>query len=83
MALLRYNGWSDALKRIWVAEGLRGMFKGSVPRIIWYFPASAFTFMAVEFLRENFNEKMDEDHKVTTLSMDQSSTIQEEASYTH
>ncbi|KAG6533748.1 hypothetical protein ZIOFF_007623 [Zingiber officinale] len=79
---IRYNGWSDALKRIWVAEGLGGMFKGSIPRIMWYFPASAFTFMAVEFLRENFNEKMDDDHKVTTLSMDQSSTIQEESSCT-
>uniref|UniRef100_A0ACD5TVC7 Uncharacterized protein n=1 Tax=Avena sativa TaxID=4498 RepID=A0ACD5TVC7_AVESA len=53
----RYDGWLDAIKKTWASEGASGLFKGSVPRIIWYIPASAFTFMAVEFLRENFNEK--------------------------
>ena len=58
---IRYNGWLDAIKKTWDAEGVNGLFKGSVPRIIWYIPASAFTFMAVEFLREHFNEKADTD----------------------
>ena len=58
---IRYDGWLDAIKKTWASEGASGLFKGSVPRIIWYIPASAFTFMAVEFLRENFNEKMDTD----------------------
>ncbi|XP_020191761.1 uncharacterized protein [Aegilops tauschii subsp. strangulata] len=57
----RYDGWLDAIKKTWGAEGVNGLFKGSVPRIIWYIPASAFTFMAVEFLREHFNEKTDTD----------------------
>ncbi|CAM0871955.1 unnamed protein product [Alopecurus aequalis] len=57
----RYDGWLDAIKKTWASEGASGLFKGSVPRIIWYIPASAFTFMAVEFLRENFNEKTDTD----------------------
>ncbi|KAK3008674.1 hypothetical protein RJ639_014966 [Escallonia herrerae] len=58
-ATLRYKGWLDAVQRIWMIEGARGMFRGSIPRIIWYVPASALTFMAVEFLRENFNGKLD------------------------
>jgi hypothetical protein len=58
---IRYDGWLDAIKKTWASEGASGLFKGSVPRIIWYIPASAFTFMAVEFLRENFNEKIDTD----------------------
>ncbi|KAK3037960.1 hypothetical protein RJ639_030665 [Escallonia herrerae] len=58
-ATLRYKGWLDAVRRIWMIEGARGMFRGSIPRIIWYVPASALTFMAVEFLRENFNGKLD------------------------
>ncbi|XP_051115782.1 uncharacterized protein LOC127240950 [Andrographis paniculata] len=49
----RYNGWIDALSKIWLGEGIPGMFKGAVPRIMWYVPASALTFMAVEFLREH------------------------------
>ncbi|OAY84177.1 putative mitochondrial carrier, partial [Ananas comosus] len=74
---IRYKGFLDALRRIWVAEGLNGLFKGSVPRIIWYVPASALTFMAVEFLRDHFNEKLDEVQDVTSLSIDPSPKIQE------
>lgn len=37
---------------------MKGMFRGSIPRITWYIPASALTFMAVEFLRDHFNEKV-------------------------
>jgi hypothetical protein len=48
----------DAIYNIWDKEGVNGMFRGSVPRIAWYIPASALTFMAVEFLRENFNERV-------------------------
>ncbi|XP_072978798.1 uncharacterized protein [Typha angustifolia] len=75
---IRYDGWLDALRKIWAAEGLNGMFKGSVPRIIWYVPASAVTFMAVEFLRDHFNEKLNtEIREVTSLSIDTSSKVQE------
>lgn len=78
MHFFRYNGWSDALRTIWRTEGLKGMFKGSIPRVIWYIPASALTFMAVEFLRDHFNEKMDDNvHEVTGLSLDTKSKIQE------
>lgn len=65
---------------MWVYEGLNGMFKGSVPRIIWYVPASALTFMAVEFLRGHFNDKLDADvREVSSLSVDPSSKIREAA----
>ncbi|XP_048229348.1 S-adenosylmethionine mitochondrial carrier protein isoform X3 [Ricinus communis] len=64
---IRYNGWLDAMKRIWKIEGVKGMFRGSIPRITWYIPASALTFMAVEFLRDQFNEKNQE---VTNLSVE-------------
>lgn len=52
---LRYKGWFHAIHRTWVIEGTKGVFRGSIPRVIWYIPASALTFMAVEFLREKFN----------------------------
>ncbi|XP_077237431.1 mitochondrial substrate carrier family protein [Tasmannia lanceolata] len=68
---IRYKGWSDAVRRIWMTEGAKGMLKGSVPRIIWYVPASALTFMAVEFLRDHFNRRLDSDvHEAAILSID-------------
>ncbi|KAJ0973990.1 hypothetical protein J5N97_015955 [Dioscorea zingiberensis] len=77
-SIIRYNGWSDALRRTWMTEGLNGMFKGSIPRVIWYIPASALTFMAVEFLRDHFKEKTEDDvHEITSSSLDTSSKIQE------
>lgn len=53
-------------------EGMKGMFKGSIPRITWYIPASALTFMAVEFLRDHFNERdaCEDFQEVATLSVD-------------
>lgn len=67
-----YNGWLDAMNKIWKTEGAKGMFRGSIPRITWYIPASALTFMAVEFLRQQFNEKLDEDNvqEVTSLAIE-------------
>lgn len=81
-ATLRYNGWLDAVHRIWLAEGAKGMFRGSIPRIIWYIPASALTFMTVEFLRENFSKRLNNDgsiQEVASLSIDKkgSSSFQE------
>ncbi|KAF7806256.1 S-adenosylmethionine carrier 1, chloroplastic/mitochondrial [Senna tora] len=70
---VRYNGWLDAIRNIWAMEGMKGMFRGSIPRITWYIPASALTFMAVEFLREHFNGKVaasDNFQKVARLSVD-------------
>ncbi|KAF9624204.1 hypothetical protein IFM89_008142 [Coptis chinensis] len=64
---LRYNGWLNAITRIWMVEGAKGLFRGSVPRIIWYIPASALTFMAVEFLRDHFNGDI---HEVANLSVE-------------
>ncbi|KAH6797278.1 Mitochondrial substrate carrier family protein [Perilla frutescens var. hirtella] len=61
-ATIRYKGWLDVLYKVWHAEGVRGMFRGSVPRITWYIPASALTFMVVEFLRDH--------HKLTSVSLD-------------
>ncbi|XAR65536.1 hypothetical protein NMG60_11009688 [Bertholletia excelsa] len=77
---LRYNGWLDAVHSIWRSEGLEGMFRGSIPRIVWYVPASALTFMAVEFLRDHFNEALDshKTQRVTSLSIDKKkSSLQE------
>ncbi|EOY22067.1 hypothetical protein SCA6_004082 [Theobroma cacao] len=67
-----YNGWLDAMGKIWKTEGVKGMFRGSIPRITWYIPASALTFMAVEFLRDHFNEKLNNGNlqDVTSLSIE-------------
>ncbi|XP_059440768.1 uncharacterized protein LOC132173322 [Corylus avellana] len=76
----RYNGWFDAIRNVWMAEGTNGMFKGSVPRIAWYIPASALTFMAVEFLREHFNDGLNNGKVpgVASLSVDKKgSSLQE------
>lgn len=69
---IRYKNWFDAVHRIWMIEGPKGMFRGSVPRIIWYVPASALTFMAVEFLRDHFNEGINKTNiqEVASLSID-------------
>lgn len=64
----------DAFRRIWLIEGPKGLFRGSIPRVIWYVPASALTFMAVEFLRDQFNEKpnINKFKEVTSLSIEKS-----------
>lgn len=68
----RYNGWLDAIRTVWMTEGTKGMFRGSIPRVIWYVPASALTFMAVEFLRDHFNEGLEKNkvQEVASLSID-------------
>ncbi|ERN06479.1 S-adenosylmethionine carrier 1, chloroplastic/mitochondrial isoform X1 [Amborella trichopoda] len=72
---VRYKGWSDAVRRIWLMEGAKGFFRGSVPRIIWYVPASALTFMAVEFLRDHFNDGVERDvHEIASISIDTGSS---------
>jgi radical SAM superfamily enzyme len=76
--IIRYNGWLDAITKTWTSEGLHGLFKGSVPRIIWYIPASAITFMAVEFLRDHFNDKASTDAPdLGTLSIDTRPDVEE------
>ncbi|KAH9778164.1 mitochondrial substrate carrier family protein [Citrus sinensis] len=78
----RYNGWSDAVRKIWMTEGMTGMFRGSIPRITWYIPASALTFMAVEFLRDHFNEKLENDdntQEIASLSIEKKGSIREVA----
>lgn len=71
--IVRYNGWMDAFRRIWLIEGAKGFFRGSIPRVIWYVPASALTFMVVEFLRDQFNEtKTPNTDTVTSLILDKS-----------
>lgn len=52
---IRYKGWFDAWHQIWRHEGVRGFFRGALPRVLWFVPASAVSFMAVEWLRKEFN----------------------------
>ncbi|BBM99553.1 solute carrier family 25 (mitochondrial S-adenosylmethionine transporter), member 26 [Marchantia polymorpha subsp. ruderalis] len=52
---IRYKGWLDALQTIWKEERIPGLFKGAVPRIMWFVPAAGLTFMSVELLRKTFN----------------------------
>uniref|UniRef100_A0A6N2N2G8 Uncharacterized protein n=1 Tax=Salix viminalis TaxID=40686 RepID=A0A6N2N2G8_SALVM len=68
-SIIRYSGGLDAIRRIWMIEGVKGLFRGSVPRITWYIPASALTFMAVEFLRDQFNEKLDDGNMQEVANM--------------
>jgi hypothetical protein len=51
----RYKGWIDALQTVWREEGTKGLFRGALPRVLWFVPASAVSFMAVEWLRKEFN----------------------------
>lgn len=53
--LFRYKGWFDAWQQIFRNEGVRGFFRGALPRVLWFVPASAVSFMAVEWLRKEFN----------------------------
>ncbi|CAM8989131.1 unnamed protein product [Rhodiola kirilowii] len=76
---LRYKGWLDTATKIWDTEGSRGMFRGSVPRVMWYVPASALTFMAVEFLRAHFNDK-NKIPNATSVSIDKRRSLHQESS---
>ncbi|XP_057443068.1 uncharacterized protein LOC130734597 [Lotus japonicus] len=78
---LRYSGWLDAIHNVWAREGMKGMFRGSIPRITWYIPASALTFMAVEFLRDHYNEKAPryDSRDATRLSVSKKKSLQEVA----
>jgi hypothetical protein len=55
--IIRYKGWLDACQIIWRQEGVKGFFRGALPRVLWFVPASAISFMAVEWLRKEFNPK--------------------------
>lgn len=50
----QYKGWQDAVGSIQRNEGFHGFWKGSLPRVMWYVPASAVTFMAWQALRNVF-----------------------------
>ncbi|XP_044476272.1 S-adenosylmethionine carrier 1, chloroplastic/mitochondrial-like [Mangifera indica] len=78
---VRYKGWLDAVHRISMIEGAKGMFRVSIPRITWYIPASALTFMAVEFLRDHFNQKLDNyfTEEAASLSIEKKQSIREVA----
>lgn len=78
---IRYKGWANAVRSIWKTEGVRGMFRGSIPRITWYIPASALTFMAVEFLRDHFSQELKE--HVAILTVDKKGTSLQEPSQKH
>lgn len=54
--LFSYKGWLHAFQTIWREEKLAGLFRGSVPRVMWYVPAAGLTFMTVELLRKKFND---------------------------
>lgn len=50
----RYNGWQDAVHSIWKNDGFMGFWKGSLPRVVWYLPACALTFMSWQAMRNVF-----------------------------
>jgi hypothetical protein len=41
-------------------EGTRGLFKGSLARVLWVSPQSALTFSAYEFLKRHLG--LDDEH---------------------
>jgi len=52
MAERKYKNYSDAVKKIWAADGARGFFKGFAPCMIRSFPANAVCFLAYEQARK-------------------------------
>ncbi|KAF8097595.1 hypothetical protein N665_0285s0026 [Sinapis alba] len=62
---IKYKGWLDEVGQIWRKEGPEFFFRGSVPMVMWYLPASALTFMAVESLERVSERKV---RKTTMLS---------------
>ncbi|MCO5571792.1 hypothetical protein L7F22_025540 [Adiantum nelumboides] len=57
----RYKGWSDAMASIWKEDGFMGFWKGSLPRVIWYLPACAVTFMSWQAMRNVFIKKTNDE----------------------
>ncbi|XP_021907751.1 mitochondrial substrate carrier family protein E [Carica papaya] len=74
---IRYKGWLDTICKIWMDEGAKGFFRGSIPRVTWYIPASALTFMAVEFLRDHFNEEKKKEEVASFSIEKKGASIQE------
>lgn len=69
----RYKGWRDAVGSIWKNDGFMGFWKGSLPRVVWYLPASAVTFTAWQVMRNVFiKQKLD---PRTGLGTEHSSSI--------
>ncbi|MCO5607385.1 hypothetical protein L7F22_061581 [Adiantum nelumboides] len=57
----RYKGWGDAMATIWKEDGFMGFWKGSLPRVIWYLPACAVTFMSWQAMRNVFIKKTNDE----------------------
>ena len=49
---------------IWAREGLRGLYKGSLPSVMKAAPAAAATFTAYEFFMRILLENVDVDQKM-------------------
>ncbi|KAF2282332.1 hypothetical protein GH714_043861 [Hevea brasiliensis] len=68
---VRYKGWLDAMQRIWMVEGVKGMFRGSIPRITWYIQPLHLLSWLWNFSGTTI-ERMDGDkkHEVANLSIE-------------
>ncbi|KAH7298441.1 hypothetical protein KP509_25G043400 [Ceratopteris richardii] len=67
----RYKGWCDAMTSIWKDDGFMGFWKGSLPRVIWYLPACAVTFMSWQALRNVFIKRTT-DQEMNSSSLESS-----------
>jgi solute carrier family 25 (mitochondrial iron transporter), member 28/37 len=47
----RYRGLGDALSRIYSEEGVRGLFRGVGPRVVFHIPAAAICWTTYEFCK--------------------------------
>lgn len=48
----KYKSIGDALKIIWVQEGLRGLYKGLVPNLLKVAPSMAANWLSFEMTRD-------------------------------
>ncbi|KAE8658517.1 Mitochondrial substrate carrier family protein, putative isoform 6 [Hibiscus syriacus] len=84
-SLSRYNNVYNALQDIWMHEGLKGVYRGLVPRLVMYTTQGALFFASYEFFKQllcseaprlttNRQEKENEDYSSLKLPSPTSTT---------
>ncbi|CAG8779510.1 3776_t:CDS:2, partial [Racocetra persica] len=52
-----YRGTGRALKRIWIEEGIRGLYRGLGPTLYGYLPTWAIYFSAYDYFKSALGER--------------------------
>lgn len=52
MEKVRYGGITSALRDIWATQGFQGLFRGTMPRVLFFMPGAAISWSTYEYMKE-------------------------------